>query len=180
MHTCCILRCGFDANLKLAFWWLPGCKLFQLSTLSTPDVPMFLSFNLLSFPFMSNSNQYVLGLLLLSHYLGPALDQGGGGGLLFRGGHYMYTKIYTNIHLHYGHVYICRALGCEPPHRQPGPPPARSDTSPSAQSVQPSGGVTGRRGGRPARWRPRATAASRNPRKRATASRFQVSCEGTS
>ena len=48
----------------------------------------FLSFNLLSFPFISNSNQDFLGFFWISHYLGPALDQGGG--LLFRGGHYVY------------------------------------------------------------------------------------------
>ena len=38
----------------------------------------FLSFNLLSFPFISNSNQDFLGFFWISHYLGPALDQGGG------------------------------------------------------------------------------------------------------
>ena len=37
----------------------------------------FLSFNLLSFPFISNFNQDFLGFFWISHYLGPALDQGG-------------------------------------------------------------------------------------------------------
>ena len=40
---------------------------------------LFLSFNLLSFPFISNSNQDFPGFFWISPYLGPALDQGGGG-----------------------------------------------------------------------------------------------------
>ena len=38
---------------------------------------LFLSFNLLSIPFISNSNQDFLGFFWKSHYLGPTLHQGG-------------------------------------------------------------------------------------------------------
>ena len=61
-------------------------KSFQKPIIHGPPIIL----NLLSSPFISNSNQDFLGFFWISHYLGTTLDQGGRGGfiLLLGGGHY--------------------------------------------------------------------------------------------
>ena len=64
---------------------------FIVLSISFPFIVLSMSFPflsflfLLSFHFISNSNQDFLGFFWKSHYLGPTLDQGGG--LLIRGAH---------------------------------------------------------------------------------------------